>query len=338
MKRIVSLLLTFILLAGCMSAATVTASAAAKPVPGYYVVGTMNGWTLDKSYLMQPSYFNNHYELCQIPLEAGDELKIVYSEDGVTKSVWYPSGTENNYIVEYSNQYYNIELAPDYDGDGEYWYESCILAMPCPPPIEEPLPTEPVSKTRELWERGAELTAEDIEEAANEQLHSRTYFFADKITVKDAYRFNCTPAYIVDFDVEGYGVYLTVILEEVFGDYLFYSTSSYEPSIFIEDKLITLTAAYQKGILTQEMLRELSEIDYRCGNRCRIITRNIKGDADGSGEVDIIDATCIQRFDAEIIGADRLYKPLGDVDGDGEATITDATCIQRYELGLYEIG
>lgn len=309
-------------------------------VPGYYVVGTMNGWAIDKAYLMQPSNSDGRYVLNQTALKAGNELKIVYSANGIKASKWYPEGVDNNYVVTESSLYYNIELAPDYDGEGEDWYSGCIKAQICPPPIGAPDPTEPepVNRTRELWERGAELTAGDIEEAANEQYQSREYFYADKITIHNSYRFNCTPAYIVDFNVEGYGVYLTVITEEKLGDYLFYSTSSYEPSIFVDDKLYTLTKAYKAGVLTDEMLAELAATDYMGGdpwNRCRIITRYIKGDADGDGEVNVIDATYVQRYDVNIIGENGLYKPLADVDGDSEVSVIDATLIQRYDVGLY---
>ncbi|MEE3493342.1 dockerin type I repeat-containing protein, partial [Ruminococcus sp.] len=68
------------------------------------------------------------------------------------------------------------------------------------------------------------------------------------------------------------------------------------------------------------------------------------GDADGDGEVDITDATTIQRFDvrmniAPVTEADLLAR--ADVDGDGEITIIDATLIQRYTVNMtvkYPIG
>lgn len=334
MKKVVSLLLSAIVLLSCLSMTAVSAAAAEKPVPGYYVVGTMNSWTIDKDYLMEPSYFDNHYGLYQTPLKAGDELKIVYSKDGLRASTWYPAGVDNNYVVTEDSEYYNIEVAPDYDGVGDYWYEGCISVMPCPPPIGDPEPTEPINRTKELWERGALPTAEDIEEAANVQHHSREYFYADKISIFNSYRFSCAPAYVVDYEVEGYGMYATVILDVRLGDYLFYSSSSYEPSIFADNKLTTLTQAYREGILTDEMLAELADSGYNYNSHCRIITRYIPGDADGDGEVNIIDATTVQRYDVEMIGDYDLYKPLADVDGDSGVNIIDATLIQRYDVGI----
>ena len=69
---------------------------------------------------------------------------------------------------------------------------------------------------------------------------------------------------------------------------------------------------------------------------------NILGDADGSGEVDAVDATVIQRY---VLGFELPHPlnvlMLGDIDGDGELTIVDATFIQRYATHIavpYPIG
>ena len=65
------------------------------------------------------------------------------------------------------------------------------------------------------------------------------------------------------------------------------------------------------------------------------------GDADNSGEVDISDATYIQRVDVGIITPDAAAVKRGDVDGSGDLEVSDATWIQRYELDLpvpYQIG
>lgn len=54
------------------------------------------------------------------------------------------------------------------------------------------------------------------------------------------------------------------------------------------------------------------------------------GDVDMDGEVNVLDATYVQKICAEIIDADDRQMLLGDVDGDGEVTILDTTEIQRY--------
>ena len=65
------------------------------------------------------------------------------------------------------------------------------------------------------------------------------------------------------------------------------------------------------------------------------------GDADGDGEVNIIDATWIQRALAGIEVPNAFNETAADVDGDGDMTIIDVTCIQRYLAGIevpYAIG
>lgn len=59
----------------------------------------------------------------------------------------------------------------------------------------------------------------------------------------------------------------------------------------------------------------------------------MKGDADGDGEVTILDATVIQRTLASI-PVSFIDKAAADADGDGEVTILDATGIQRTLAGL----
>ena len=65
------------------------------------------------------------------------------------------------------------------------------------------------------------------------------------------------------------------------------------------------------------------------------------GDADGDGEVTILDATWIQRTLVDIGGSADFNEAAADVDGDGDMTILDATYIQRYLVGVpvpYAIG
>lgn len=331
MKKVFAFILACVLL---LSAFTVTANAATKPVPGYYVVGTMNDWSINKDYLMV-SAFDGHYALYQTKLTADDELKVVYSADGLSIDRWYPEGVDNNYIPQLESGYSNIEFAPNGDAIGEQWHYGYIWAYPCEPPIGDD-PTEPEHKdlVKELWESGAPLTAEAIEEAANEVYKSGTYFYAEDIHIIDSYRFENDPAYVVNFEVKNY-FYYDVMLEEHIGNYLLY-TSLPEPYVFDDNKLYTMKEAYEAGVLTDAMLTELAEVNYTGGSRYGILTEYIIGDADGSGKVDIIDATYIQRYDAYIIGAMDFYKPLADVDGNNKVNVIDAVKIQRYKAGLLD--
>ena len=54
------------------------------------------------------------------------------------------------------------------------------------------------------------------------------------------------------------------------------------------------------------------------------------GDADGDGDVTILDATRIQRWLADLVGDNMINKANADADRDGEVTILDATRIQRF--------
>ena len=61
---------------------------------------------------------------------------------------------------------------------------------------------------------------------------------------------------------------------------------------------------------------------------------DILGDVDMNGEVDIIDATWLQRHIAGFIILSDAALALSDVDGDGEITVMDVSAIQRYTGNL----
>ena len=56
----------------------------------------------------------------------------------------------------------------------------------------------------------------------------------------------------------------------------------------------------------------------------------ILGDVDGDGEVTILDATMIRRYEVQLGALSDQQQLAADVDGDGEITILDATWLQRY--------
>lgn len=178
--------------------------------------------------------------------------------------------------------------------------------------------------------------SEMIADAANEQYFDpRHSITARDINVFDYYQFNDIPAFAVYFYVRNLQ-YIEVMIEERIGDWLLVSSHP-EPFLFINDRLYGFKEAYDEGLMTDDMLAKLAASDFRGGCRYPILTRYIKGDADGDGEVSIIDATVIQRYNASIISAYDFYKPLGDVDGDSDVTVIDATMIQRKEAGMYTI-
>ena len=54
------------------------------------------------------------------------------------------------------------------------------------------------------------------------------------------------------------------------------------------------------------------------------------GDVDGSGKVDVLDATILQMIVADLEPADARLRFIADANGDGVVTITDATTIQLF--------
>ena len=60
----------------------------------------------------------------------------------------------------------------------------------------------------------------------------------------------------------------------------------------------------------------------------------ILGDANLDGEVDITDATTVQRYDVKMVELSDEAKQLADVDRDGEVCIIDATWLQRWDLKM----
>lgn len=72
------------------------------------------------------------------------------------------------------------------------------------------------------------------------------------------------------------------------------------------------------------------------------VTPQILGDSDGSGDIEIVDSTFIQRYIAKVdtpFTKDELMR--GDVDGSGDLELPDATAIQYYLSNMkttYKIG
>ena len=60
------------------------------------------------------------------------------------------------------------------------------------------------------------------------------------------------------------------------------------------------------------------------------VTPPVIGDPDGDGKITVMDATMIQMYCAEMIGATEAQKKQMDVNGDGQITVMDATVLQRY--------
>ena len=64
------------------------------------------------------------------------------------------------------------------------------------------------------------------------------------------------------------------------------------------------------------------------------VKTGLLGDANLDGEVDITDATTVQRYDVKMIELGDAALTLGDVDKDGDVCIIDATWLQRWDLKM----
>ena len=74
---------------------------------------------------------------------------------------------------------------------------------------------------------------------------------------------------------------------------------------------------------------------------CAAADSYILGDADGDGEVTIMDATCIQRCLAELSVTGNFSRYAADLNRSGDIDITEATGIQRWLAGFeisYPVG
>ena len=177
--------------------------------------------------------------------------------------------------------------------------------------------------------------SEMIAPAANERYFDpRHTITARDIDLRDYYQFRDSDAYAVHFYVRNLG-YIEVMIEERIGDWLL-ECSHPEPFLFVNDHLYGFKEAYEAGLMTDDMLEELAVSSFKGDYVLPLLTRYIKGDADGDGACTIIDATCVQRHEAGVTTT-SFYNPLADVDGNSNVDIVDATLIQRSEAGLYNI-
>ena len=93
----------------------------------YYLVGSMNEWTVNETYrLTQNTGAEGTEYMITLDLAAGAEFKVVSSSDGVAKETWYPDNADNYKITEAGN--YTIYFRPNYDG-GEDWYCNTLYAQ-----------------------------------------------------------------------------------------------------------------------------------------------------------------------------------------------------------------
>lgn len=88
---------------------------------GYYLVGNMNDWAYDATYLFTQNPNNDaEYMLQGVTFEAGAQFKVKGIFEGV--ETWYRDGLDNNYVVNDGGKK-NIYFRPSGNSDwGDYYY------------------------------------------------------------------------------------------------------------------------------------------------------------------------------------------------------------------------
>ena len=120
------------------------------PEGAYYILGTMNNWSVDENYMLTANEAaEGEYMFTGLELKTTDQFKVVYSEGGAEPKVWYPDGMGNNYGENgeiKADGTYDVYFRPDGQG-GEDWFYNCIYVAGEEQPTDEPgttaEPTEP---------------------------------------------------------------------------------------------------------------------------------------------------------------------------------------------------
>lgn len=93
---------------------------------GYYLVGDMNSWNLESTYqLAENTLTSGEYYINNVELSSDQGFKVVRTDDGKTKNVYYPDGTDNNYKPGEGNFF--VYFRPN-GGGGDGWHYGCIYA------------------------------------------------------------------------------------------------------------------------------------------------------------------------------------------------------------------
>lgn len=93
---------------------------------GYYLVGDMNNWELKSTYQLTANTVTpGEYYINNVELSSGQGFKVVRTNDGKTKDVYYPDGTDNNYKPGAGKFF--VYFRPDGQG-GNSWHYGCIYA------------------------------------------------------------------------------------------------------------------------------------------------------------------------------------------------------------------
>lgn len=146
MKKVIAVILTLALLAAICAVQT-GALTEEEANAGYYLVGSMNNWSVSSAYHFSLNPADaGEYMIAGCALTTADEFKVIYSHDGKTIDEYFPMGFDNNCTLGKmgidANSVVDIFFRPDMDGADD-WYFGCIyLELKSVKPTENTDPTE----------------------------------------------------------------------------------------------------------------------------------------------------------------------------------------------------
>lgn len=312
-----------------------------EPEPGYYIVGTMTDWQLNKSYKFSDSKTYQGFTLAEfgfITLRMCDEFKIAYSEDGVNITRWYPEGDGNAYNQDVRRIFYDHNLVSiiftPYGNGGESAFQG---------------------KGASHYGMITPLYGEYGGERGRLQIPAEGELFKAKL--KDSYRLSDED--FTDYDELCYhkdkdGITDWVLLRTKAGDSRDLSYCDVIANrAYMQDQLSSpFESSYGiYDVSNKEFINLTGDIVKQYKDLGRIFDKlgegRLIGDVDGDNELTAIDCTFMQRYatrigdwpDNDIIQQNELRDKLNtsyfsDFDRDGERDIVDATRLQRYVIGL----
>ena len=136
------------------------------------------------------------------------------------------------------------------------------------------------------------------------------------------------------------GVISMVIVDAVVEGVHIYSKNSHFPFAAMygiydvkQGKFFDLTAIQPSELEHYDGLYDA----FRSQDLSGIVLQTKVGDANGDGQVGIVDATFIQRYVADMIPKQAVVLSAADVDGDEEVSSIDVTLIQRNEAMMCNV-
>lgn len=117
-----------------------------------------------------------------------------------------------------------------------------------------------------------------------------------------------------------------------------YSTSETEGYIVevYPDRIIFRGTNITSGLALPTCTYLVKTSSQMIGKESVVLPKNICGDTDGNGIVNVIDATNVQKYVSALLTDKDIISANADTNADGKVDIKDATLIQKYIAGMYE--